>query len=118
LAYTSVLGSADVERGKPLKADSLFRIYSMTKPVTSVAFMMLVEEGKVSLDDPVHRFIPAWRDLGVFVAGVAWRVPDQAHGRADADDRPAAPHLWSYVRLPAAHQCRRGLSQAEAGRRR
>jgi len=70
LAYTSVLGSADIERGKPLQADSLFRIYSMTKPVTSVAFMMLVEEGKVSLDDPVHRFIPAWRDLGVFQAGV------------------------------------------------
>ncbi|WP_426000280.1 serine hydrolase domain-containing protein [Caulobacter sp. DWR1-3-2b1] len=70
LAYTSVLGSADVERSKPLKADSLFRIYSMTKPITSVAFMMLVEEGRVSLDDPVHRFIPAWRDLGVFEAGV------------------------------------------------
>jgi CubicO group peptidase (beta-lactamase class C family) len=70
LAYTSVLGSADIERGKALKADSLFRIYSMTKPVTSVAFMMLVEEGLVSLDDPVHRFIPAWRDQGVFVAGV------------------------------------------------
>lgn len=69
LAYTSVLGAADVERGKPLKADSLFRIYSMTKPVTSVALMMLVEEGLVALDDPVHRFIPAWRDLGVFVAG-------------------------------------------------
>jgi len=69
LAYTSVLGSADIERGKALKADSLFRIYSMTKPITSVAFMMLVEEGKVSLDDPVHRFIPAWRDLGVFQAG-------------------------------------------------
>jgi CubicO group peptidase (beta-lactamase class C family) len=71
LAYQSVQGFADVERGTPLKADSLFRIYSMTKPVTSVAFMMLVEEGLVSLDDPVHRFIPAWRDLGVFQAGVA-----------------------------------------------
>jgi CubicO group peptidase (beta-lactamase class C family) len=71
LAYQSVQGFADVERGTPLKADSLFRIYSMTKPVTSVAFMILVEEGLVSLDDPVHRFIPAWRDLGVFQAGVA-----------------------------------------------
>lgn len=70
LAYTSVLGQADVERGKPLKADSLFRIYSMTKPITSVAFMMLVEDGLVALDDPVHRFIPAWRDLGVFNGGV------------------------------------------------
>ncbi|WP_421736719.1 serine hydrolase domain-containing protein [Caulobacter sp.] len=71
LAHTSVLGSADVERGTPLKADSLFRIYSMTKPVTSVAFMMLVEEGLVALDDPVHRYIPAWRDLGVFNGGVS-----------------------------------------------
>jgi len=70
LAHTSILGSADMERGAPLKADSLFRIYSMTKPITSIAFMMLVEEGKVSLDDPVHRFIPAWRDIGVFQAGV------------------------------------------------
>lgn len=71
LAYGTALGAADIERGKPLKADSLFRIYSMTKPITSIAFMMLVEEGLVALDDPVHRFIPAWRDLGVFQAGVA-----------------------------------------------
>jgi CubicO group peptidase (beta-lactamase class C family) len=41
----------------------------MTKPITSVAFMMLVEEGLVSLEDPVHRFIPNWRHLGVYVAG-------------------------------------------------
>ncbi|CAN5383082.1 serine hydrolase domain-containing protein [soil metagenome] len=71
LAHTTILGSADVERGLPLKADSLFRIYSMTKPITSIAFMMLVEEGLVALDDPVHRFIPAWKTLGVFQAGVA-----------------------------------------------
>ena len=70
LAHTTILGSADVERGLPLKADSLFRIYSMTKPITSIAFMMLVEEGLVALDDPVHRFIPAWKNLGVFEAGV------------------------------------------------
>ena len=71
LAYTTVLGSADIERSKPLKADSLFRIYSMTKPVTSVALMMLVEDGLVALDDPVHRFIPSWRNLGVFNGGVS-----------------------------------------------
>ena len=65
-----MLGHADVERGKPLKADSLFRIYSMTKPITSIAFMMLVEEGQVALDDPVHRFIPEWANLGVFSAGI------------------------------------------------
>jgi CubicO group peptidase (beta-lactamase class C family) len=69
IAHFSALGLADVERGVPLAEDTLFRIYSMTKPVTSVAFMMLVEEGAVALDDPVEKFIPAWRDLGVFVAG-------------------------------------------------
>lgn len=69
LAYETTLGLADRERGKPLKANSLFRIYSMTKPVTSVAFMMLVEEGLVALDEPVAKYIPEWANLGVFAAG-------------------------------------------------
>src|ERR1700749_1062769 len=43
----------------------------MTKPITAVAFMMLVEEGKVALDEPVHKYIPEWKDLGVFVGGNA-----------------------------------------------
>jgi CubicO group peptidase (beta-lactamase class C family) len=81
VAHVSALGLADVERRTPLREDTIFRIYSMTKPLTSVAFMMLVEEGRVALDDPVERFIPAWRDLGVFVAGQpgAWvtRRPDR-----------------------------------------
>jgi CubicO group peptidase (beta-lactamase class C family) len=42
----------------------------MTKPITSVAFMMLVEEGRVALDEPVHKYIPEWKDLGVFQAGI------------------------------------------------
>lgn len=76
LAHSSVLGKADVERGRALEEDTLFRIYSMTKPITSIAFMMLVEEGAVSLDDPVHRVIPEWRNLGVYVAGQtgAWQT--------------------------------------------
>ena len=69
VAHLSVLGRADIERDVALKEDALFRIYSMTKPITSVAFMMLVEEGKVALDDPVEKYIPAWRDLGVYNAG-------------------------------------------------
>ncbi len=68
-AYQCVLGHADIDRAVPLAADTIFRIYSMTKPLTSVAFMMLVEEGKVALDDPVHRYIPAWRGLGVYAGG-------------------------------------------------
>jgi CubicO group peptidase (beta-lactamase class C family) len=70
LVHQTVLGQASLETGAPLAEDSIVRIYSMTKPVTSVAFMMLVEEGRVALHDPVHQFIPSWRDLGVYEAGV------------------------------------------------
>jgi CubicO group peptidase (beta-lactamase class C family) len=69
IAHFSALGSMDVERERPVREDTIFRIYSMTKPVTSIACMMLVEEGLIALDDPVHRFIPQWRDLGVYEGG-------------------------------------------------
>jgi len=69
LVHQTVLGQASLETGAPLAEDSIVRIYSMTKPITSVAFMMLVEEGKIALDDPVHRFIPAFREQRVYVAG-------------------------------------------------
>ncbi|MBN3771366.1 serine hydrolase [Burkholderia sp. Se-20378] len=69
LAHVNVVGSMDVERAKPMREDAIFRIYSMTKPITSVAFMTLVEQGLVALDDPVSSVIPAWKDLGVAVAG-------------------------------------------------
>ncbi len=69
LVHQSVLGQASLETGAKLAEDSIVRIYSMTKPITSVAFMMLVEEGRVALDDPVHRWIPAWRELAVYDSG-------------------------------------------------
>jgi CubicO group peptidase (beta-lactamase class C family) len=69
LALNSVLGLADRERQVPLAEDSIFRIYSMTKPITSVAVMMLVEECKIALDDPVSKYIPAWEKLGVHAGG-------------------------------------------------
>jgi CubicO group peptidase (beta-lactamase class C family) len=71
VVHSAVQGFADVERKTPLRDDTIFRIYSMTKPVTSVAFMMLVEEGRVALDEPVHKYIPEWKNLGVFQAGTA-----------------------------------------------
>jgi CubicO group peptidase (beta-lactamase class C family) len=70
LVHASSQGFADLERKVPVKDDTIFRIYSMTKPITSVAFMMLVEEGRVALDEPVHKYIPEWKNLGVFQAGV------------------------------------------------
>src|SRR5512140_3754171 len=66
IAHFHALGLADVERRTPLREDTIFRIYSMTKPITTVAFMMLVEQGLVSLDTPVHTLIPEWKDLGVY----------------------------------------------------
>ena len=71
MVHSTVQGFADVERKTPVKDDTIFRIYSMTKPITSVAFMMLFEEGSVALDEPVHKYIPEWKNLGVFVAGTA-----------------------------------------------
>ncbi len=69
VVHEAVMGQADRERQVALTRDAVYRIYSMTKPITSLAFMMLVEEGKVALDDPVSRFIPEWKNLGVYSAG-------------------------------------------------
>jgi CubicO group peptidase (beta-lactamase class C family) len=71
VVHSKVQGFADVERKAPVKDDTIYRIYSMTKPITSVAFMMLFEEGRVALDEPVAKYIPEWKNLGVFVAGNA-----------------------------------------------
>ncbi|HSS02729.1 MAG TPA: serine hydrolase domain-containing protein, partial [Kofleriaceae bacterium] len=66
VAWLSPLGVMDRERKKPMRLDTIFRIYSMTKPVTSVAMMMLHERGAFALADPVHRYIPEWANLRVY----------------------------------------------------
>jgi CubicO group peptidase (beta-lactamase class C family) len=65
IAYFEPLGLMDVEAQKPMERDTIFRIYSMSKPITSVAVMMLYEEGKFLLTDPIHKFIPAFADVRV-----------------------------------------------------
>jgi CubicO group peptidase (beta-lactamase class C family) len=69
VAYCEPLGHLEIERRRPVTRDAIFRIYSMTKPITSVGLMLLYEQGKLQLDDPVHRFIPSWKNLQVFVSG-------------------------------------------------
>jgi CubicO group peptidase (beta-lactamase class C family) len=69
VARLTAYGSRDLAAGLPVEPDTIWRIYSMTKPVTSVAAMVLVEEGLLSLDDPLGRHLPAYRDLRVHVAG-------------------------------------------------
>ena len=69
MAHVSCHGSRDLEAGMPVEPDTLWRIYSMTKPVTSVAAMILYEEGAFELSDPVSNFIPAFADVRVYAGG-------------------------------------------------
>ena len=69
LACFATLGLMDIERGRAMVDDAIFRIHSMTKPITSVALMQLHERGMFQLNDPVHGVIPAWREREVYVAG-------------------------------------------------
>jgi len=69
LAHVARCGSRDLEAGLPVTDDTVWRIYSMTKPVTSVAAMMLYEEGRLGLTDPVSAFIPAFADVRVYAGG-------------------------------------------------
>ena len=68
-AYFQSLGLMDRERQRPMRDDAVVRLYSMTKPITSVALMTLYEKGYFQLNDPVHKFVPEWRDHRVWVSG-------------------------------------------------
>jgi CubicO group peptidase (beta-lactamase class C family) len=82
LAYAKSFGLADRERGKPVQDDTIWRIYSMTKPIASVALMMLYERGYFQLSDPVSRVVPSWRNHKVWVSG---------EGEAMETERPERP---------------------------
>ena len=69
LVHWDAVGFRDIESQDPLEANDIFRIHSMTKPITSVAVMMLVEDGLMSLDDPVSRHLPAFADVDVYSEG-------------------------------------------------
>ncbi len=71
VAHTDSYGQRNIETGAPIEDDTIYRFYSMTKPVTSVAVMMLFEEGLLSLDDPVAKYIPAFAEQRVYTSGSA-----------------------------------------------
>jgi CubicO group peptidase (beta-lactamase class C family) len=71
VAHLSSYGQADIEAGRAVETDTLWRIYSMTKPITSVAVMMLYERGAFELTDPISKWIPEFADPRVYVAGPA-----------------------------------------------
>ncbi|RAK63767.1 serine hydrolase domain-containing protein [Phenylobacterium kunshanense] len=82
MAYFKSFGQMDRERGKPTRDDTIYRIYSMTKPIASVALMTLFEQGHFQLNDPVHRFVPSWRNHRVWISG---------EGEAMETERPQRP---------------------------
>jgi len=69
LAHVARCGSRDLEAGLPVTDDTVWRVYSMAKPITSVAAMMLYEEGRFALGDPVSEFIPSFGDVRVYAGG-------------------------------------------------
>jgi CubicO group peptidase (beta-lactamase class C family) len=69
LAYSKNFGMMDLERKKPTRDDTIYRIYSMTKPIASVALMTLYEQGYFQLNDPVSRYVPSWKEHRVWTSG-------------------------------------------------
>jgi len=66
VVYDRTFGYSDVEKKRPLKKDAVMRVYSMTKPITSAAVMILFEEGRFMLDDPVSKYLPSFENVEVF----------------------------------------------------
>ncbi len=105
VVYLEAMGVSDTEEKTPMRVDDIFRIYSMSKPITSVALMMLYEEGKFRLSDPVGKYIPELADMQVLIekgetgGGPAFNIPE-----VDEDGNPiAAPEVdkESYTTEPA-----------------
>jgi CubicO group peptidase (beta-lactamase class C family) len=94
VAHLEAQGLMDIETNKPMAKDAIFRIASMTKPVVGVAILMMIEEGKVRLSDPVSRFIPEFKELKVAVA---------QPGQGQAGGRGAAPEPRFYT-VPAERE--------------
>ncbi len=93
VAFADVAGVQDVGSGRPMARDSIFRIFSMTKPVTGVAMMMLYEEGKWRLNDPVARYIPELAGLKVHVGEAA----DGSMRLEDADREMTMRELMTHT---------------------
>jgi CubicO group peptidase (beta-lactamase class C family) len=85
IAWMSVLGKRDVAAGDAMKYDSIFRIYSMTKPIASVALMQMVEEGKLQVSDPVSKYLP---EIGKMKVGVEKTVDGKQVLQLSDPDRP------------------------------
>jgi CubicO group peptidase (beta-lactamase class C family) len=107
IAHHEAYGLMDVEAKKPMVKDGIFRIMSMTKPVIGVSILMMMEEGKVRLQDPVSKFIPEWKDMTVGVpiaAGAVGRGAGAAPGGAATGGRGGAAPPPRYYTQPVERE--------------
>ncbi len=91
VAYVNAQGVMDLDSKQPMSSSSMFRIASMTKPVVGVGIMMMVEEGKLRINDPVSRYIPEFRNMKVAVLQTA----TAGRGAGAAGAPPAAPQFYT-----------------------
>ena len=87
IAHLQTQGKMDVEADKDMAEDTIFRIYSMTKPITSTTLMMLYEDGNFQLDDPVSRYIPKFKHLEVYGENGNVATEREKIGRASCRER-------------------------------
>ena len=109
VAHLTHHGLADVDSGRPVGDDTLWRIYSMTKPITSVAAMMLYEQGVLELTDPVSQVHPGVRRAARLRRRLGGSAGHPPRGRADARVAPAHPHRGPHLRLPPRARRRRDV---------
>ncbi len=91
VAHFQTYGSMDEEAGKPMAADTIFRIYSMTKPIASVGLMTLYEEGRFQLDDAVSKYVPEFKGMRVYAGG-----PADAYQTRDPSHEPTIAEMLSH----------------------
>jgi CubicO group peptidase (beta-lactamase class C family) len=97
VVYHEAFGLQDVERQAPMQPDTMFRIASMTKPITSVAAMILVEEGKLKLDDPVSKFIPEFANPRVLIKSTPKEGQKPQFGFVPASSEITVRHLLTHT---------------------
>jgi len=91
LVYYKAFGEASKETNQPMQSDTIHRIYSMSKPITSVALLTLYEKGKFQLDDPIEKYLPEFRDMQVLTGGTP-AMPATRHARGSITPRHIMTH--------------------------
>ncbi|PCJ51872.1 MAG: hypothetical protein COA70_13310 [Planctomycetota bacterium] len=108
VVYRGVHGELELNSGRLVQGDSIFRIYSMTKAITSVAVMQLIEQGQLKLDDPIHKYLPEWKNVTVL-----HKKDDGSWGEIPASTAITVRHLLRHTSGLTAASFDRG----ELGRR-